>query len=86
MSFTLYCAAQRGDTRNTLYPRRRVITSFPDLQTAARFDHVAAEFEGSRRNLDGFRLADCIVLMWTTTTARSCSRSRSSRTSPAWRT
>lgn len=62
MSFTLYCAAQRGDTRNTLYPRRRVITSFPDLQTAARFDHVAAEFDGSRRSLDGFRLADCIVL------------------------
>ena len=62
MSFTLYCAAQRGDTRNTLYPRRRVITGFSDLQTAARFDHVAAEFEGSRRSLDGFRLADCIVL------------------------
>ena len=62
MSFTLYCAAQRGDTRNTLYPRRRVITSFSDLQTAARFDHVAAEFEGSRRSLDGFKLADCIVL------------------------
>lgn len=62
MSFTIYCAAQRGDTRNTLYPRRRVITGFSDLQTAARFDHVAAEFEGSRRSLDGFRLADCIVL------------------------
>lgn len=62
MSFTLHCAAQRGDTRNTLYPRRRVITGFSDLQTAARFDHVAAEFEGSRRSLDGFRLADCIVL------------------------
>ena len=62
MSFTLYCATQRGDTRNTLYPRRRVVTSFSDLQTAARFDHVAAEFEGSRRSLDGFKLADCIVL------------------------
>lgn len=62
MSFTLYCATQRGDTRNTLYPRRRVITGFSDLQTAARFDHVAAEFEGSRRSLDGFKLADCIVL------------------------
>lgn len=62
MSFTLYCAARRGDTRNTLYPRRRVITGFSDLQTAARFDHVAAEFDGSRRSLDGFRLADCIVL------------------------
>lgn len=62
MPFTLYCAARRGDTRNTLYPRRRVITSFSDLQTAARFDHVAAEFDGSRRSLDGFRLADCIVL------------------------
>lgn len=62
MSFTLYCAAQRCDTRNTLYPRRRVITGFSDLQTAARFDHVAAEFDGSRRSLDGFRLADCIVL------------------------
>ena len=85
MSFTLYCAAQRGDTRNTLYPRRRVITSFPDLQTAARFDHVAAEFEGSRRltALD-WRIAS--FWMWTTTTARSCSRSRSPRTSPAWRT
>ena len=62
MSFTLYCATQRGDKRNTLYPRRRVITGFSDLQTAARFDHVAAEFEGSRRSLDGFKLADCIVL------------------------
>lgn len=62
MPFTLYCATKRGDKRNTLYPCRRVITSFSDLQTAARFDHVAAEFEGSRRSLDGFRLADCIVL------------------------
>ena len=62
MLFTLYCAAQRGDKRNTLYPRRRVVTNFSDLQTAARFDHVAAEFEGSRRSLDGFKLADCIVL------------------------
>lgn len=62
MSFTLYCAARRGDTRNTLYPCRRVITGFSDLQTAAQFDHVPAEFDGSRRSLDGFRLADCIVL------------------------
>lgn len=62
MNFTLFCAATRGDKRNTFYPARRVITSFSDLQTAARFDHVAAEFEGSRRSLDGFRLADCIVL------------------------
>lgn len=62
MPFTLYCATKRGDKRNTLYPCRRVITGFSDLQTAAQFDHVAAEFEGSRRSLDGFRLADCIVL------------------------
>lgn len=62
MTFTLYCAAQRGDKRNVSYPRRRVITCFSDLQTAARFDHVAAEFEGNRRSLEGFRQADCIVL------------------------
>lgn len=62
MNFTLFCAATRGDKRNTFYPARRVITGFSDLQTAARFDHVAAEFEGSRRSLDGFKLADCIVL------------------------
>lgn len=62
MSFTLYCATKRGDTRNTLYPRRRVITGFSDLQTAAQFDHVSAKFDGSRRSLDGFKLADCIVL------------------------
>ncbi len=62
MPFTLYCATQRGDPRNVFYPHRRVITSFSDLQTAARFDHVAAEFEGSRRSLDGFKLADCIIL------------------------
>lgn len=62
MNFTLFTASTRGDTRNVLYPRRRVITCFSDLQTAARFDHVAAEFEGSRRSLDGFKLADCIVL------------------------
>lgn len=62
MNFTLFCAATRGDKRNTFYPARRVITGFSDLQTAARFDHVAAEFDGSRRSLDGFRLADCIVL------------------------
>lgn len=62
MNFTLFCAATRGDKRNTFYPARRVITGFSDLQTAARFDHVAAEFEGNRRSLDGFKLADCIVL------------------------
>ena len=62
MAFTLFCATTRGDKRNALYPRRRVITCFPDLQTAARFDHVAAEFDGSRRSLEGFRQADCIVL------------------------
>lgn len=62
MPFTLYCATKRGDTRNTLYPCRRVITGFSDLQTAAQFDHVPAEFDGSRRSLDGFKLADCIVL------------------------
>lgn len=62
MNFTLFCAATRGDKRNTFYPARRVITGFSDLQTAAQFDHVAAEFEGSRRSLDGFKLADCIVL------------------------
>lgn len=62
MSFTLYCAARRGDKRNTFYPARREIRSFADLQTAAQFDHVPAEFDGSRRSLDGFRQADCIVL------------------------
>ena len=62
MNFTLFCAATCGDKRNTFYPARRVITGFSDLQEAAKFDHVPAEFDGSRRSLDGFRLADCIVL------------------------
>lgn len=62
MNFTLFCAATRGDKRNTFYPARREIRSFADLQTAAQFDHVPAEFDGSRRSLDGFRQADCIVL------------------------
>lgn len=62
MNFTLFCAATRGDKRNTFYPARRVITGFSDLQTAAQFDHVPAKFDSNRRSLDGFKLADCIVL------------------------
>lgn len=62
MNFTLYCAATRGDKRNTFYPDRRAVHSFADLQEVAKCDHVAAEFEGHRRSLDRFRRADCIVL------------------------
>lgn len=62
MNFTLYCAATRGDKRNVLYPDRREVHSFTDLQEAAKFDHVPAEFEGQRRGLDRFRRADCVVL------------------------
>ena len=62
MNFILFCAATCGDKRNTFYPFRREIRSFADLQEAAKFDHVSAEFEGYRRSLDRFRWADCIVL------------------------
>ena len=57
---TLYVAACRGNSRNTAYPRRRIVTNAKEMAEAARFDHVFAEYRGGHRAIADFVRSDCL--------------------------
>lgn len=61
-TFTLYTATVTGQQTNTRYPNKHTITSENTLKTAARFDHVAAEYQGSMRSASGYIASDCLVM------------------------
>ncbi|MBG9288583.1 hypothetical protein [Corynebacterium belfantii] len=47
-TFTLFTATTSGLASNTHYPNKATITDAAALEVAARFDHVAAEYQGNR--------------------------------------
>lgn len=61
-TFTLFTATTSGLVSNTHYPNRVTITDASDLEAAARFDHVAAEYQGNQRSTHGFISSNCLVM------------------------
>lgn len=59
---TMYTANVAGQTSNVHYPNKHAVTTAADLETVAKFDHVAAEYAGSKRSNAGFLSADCLVM------------------------
>lgn len=59
---TLYAATVCGVQSNTHYPHQTTITTATDLETAARFDHVAATYAGDKRGTSSFLESDCVVM------------------------
>lgn len=61
-TFTLFTATTSGLASNTHYPNQAIITDAADLEAAARFEHVAAEYQGNQRSTHGFVTSDCLVM------------------------
>ena len=61
-TFTLFTATTSGLASNTHYPNKATITDAADLEAAARFDHVAAEYQGNQRSTHGFVTSDCLIM------------------------
>ena len=57
-TFTLFTATTSGLASNTYYPNRATITDAADLEAAAHFDHVAAEYKGNQHSTHGFVTSD----------------------------
>ena len=61
-TFTLFTATTSGLASNTHYPNKATITDAADMEAAARFDHVAAEYQGNQRSTHGFVTSDCLIM------------------------
>ena len=61
-TFILFTAATSGLVSNTHYPNQATITDAAGLEAAARFDHVAAEYQGGQRATHGFVTSNCLVM------------------------
>lgn len=59
---TLYLSDQRGAAWNNLYPHRFPINSIEDVEKAAQFDHVCAEYRNNHRSNENFIGSDCLPL------------------------
>ena len=57
---TIYTANCRENKYNTRYPVRRKITTVDDLQEAAKYDQVFAEYRDCHRSIDDFIRSDCL--------------------------
>lgn len=57
-TLTLFTATTSGLASNSHYPNKVTITDAADLEAAARFDHVAAEYQGNQRSTHGFVTSD----------------------------
>ncbi len=57
---TIYTARCRENKFNAHYPVKRVIRSVDDLQKAARYDQVFAEYTGGHRAIADFVRSDCL--------------------------
>lgn len=61
-AFALFTATTSGMASNTHYPNRVTVTDAADLEAAARFDHVAAEYRDGKRSTGTFVSSDCLVM------------------------
>ncbi|WP_350258513.1 hypothetical protein [Scrofimicrobium sp. R131] len=59
---TLFCATVQGQQNNNYYPNSAVITTAPDLEAAAVWDHVAAGYSGGYRANKNLVTSDCVVM------------------------
>ncbi|MBQ6025964.1 MAG: primase C-terminal domain-containing protein [Lachnospiraceae bacterium] len=62
MQITMFTANCVGQAGNCSYPNRAVITTAEQLQSAARSDHVCAEYKGNYRSIGNFIRSDVIVM------------------------
>ena len=62
MKMTFYTANCRGNTKNSLYPNKRVVDNEDDILEVMAFDHVCAEFKNCRRSGDNFLSCDVEVM------------------------
>lgn len=59
--FTLYCSNTCGSAKNCSYPLPVTIDSEEALREAVCRDYTAGKFRGSRRGIDNFLEADCLI-------------------------
>lgn len=60
--FTIYQSDHVGSGSNTLYPRRKTVSSAEELREASAFDFVCAAYENNRRSVETFMRADCVPM------------------------
>ena len=59
---TLFTSNQRGNQFNSKYPRAAQINAVEDLQAAARFDHVSADYKDFHRKNANFKQSNCLMM------------------------
>ena len=62
MEFHLYTADCTGNPKNSSYPNCIKVVGEDDLRSAARLDHVCAEFNGGHRSVAGYIGSDVEVM------------------------
>lgn len=62
MQITMFTANCVGQAGNCSYPNRAPVSTVEQLQSAARSDHVCAEYKGNYRSIGNFIRSDVIVM------------------------
>ena len=62
MQITMFTANCVGQAGNCSYPNRAPVSTAEQLQSAARSDHVCAEYKGNYRSIGNFIRSDVIVM------------------------
>lgn len=62
INFTVYSADCVGNSGNSLYPNKNVVTDKESFIAATKMDHVTAKYKGNYRSKDNFESSDCILL------------------------
>lgn len=62
MQITMFTANCVGQAGNCSYPNRASVSTAEQLQSAARSDHVCAEYKGNYRSIGNFIRSDVIVM------------------------
>ena len=57
---TIYTSNQHGATFNAYYPNKQIIASVKDLEVAAQYDQVFAEYRNHHRASADFIKSDCL--------------------------
>lgn len=61
-AMTMFTAQVAGQQNNAHYPHPHTVTTAADLEVAARFDHVVAEYVGGRRSAGNCVTSNCLVM------------------------
>ncbi|HAP4943038.1 TPA: DNA primase, partial [Enterococcus faecalis ADL-337] len=62
INFALYTANTVGNSKNSVFPTKHMITDKASFQQAVQFDHVTAEYQNNYRKGDNFIQSDVIPL------------------------